>query len=70
MITKTLTVLPVPLGNDTAPRRFCSALRGSIFKRAAHSTVASNLAMFVFLTSSTASSNEYLFVRSTSFNAS
>ena len=48
-------VLPVPFGSTTAPRICWSFLRGSTPKRKATSTVASNLAVFVFLTRATAS---------------
>jgi hypothetical protein len=49
--TATRTSLPVPLGSDTTPRTIWSAWRGSTPRFIATSTVSSNLAVALALTS-------------------
>ena len=55
--TATRTVLPVPCGSMTVPRRFWSGLRGSRFRFIAISTVSSNFAEARDLICLTASSS-------------
>ena len=57
--TKTLTVLPVPCGNTTAPRTCWSAWRPSHPVLMWHSIVSSNFAVADFLTNAIASSVSY-----------
>lgn len=68
--TKTLTVLPVPWGSTTAPLTCWSACLGSTPSLTANSTVSSNLAFDVFVTSSIASWTVYNVFLSTNFTLS
>src|ERR1700724_2461076 len=54
--TATRTLLPVPCGSITVPRKFWSGLRGAMLRFIAISTVSSNLAEARDLTCLTASS--------------
>ena len=62
--TATRTVLPVPLGRETAPRIIWSALRGSTPSRKAASTVSSKLRFDSDLMSSTASAGLWIWALS------
>src|SRR5687768_11362515 len=62
--TATRTVLPVPLGSETAPRIIWSAFRGSTPRRKAASTVSSKFRFDSDLTSSNASAGVWICARS------